>query len=142
MPRPRQDGVARRHVRRDGEVQVTRPGRRAVANDALDDRERLGTVRREADLAGTPAVVGTAGDGHVALGADGKGGGGRAAGRAQQGLVALAREIGAVGLEWCDHGVVCLAGRGVGVEFTLKGWRELDFHVRRRSTQKGKEEGC
>lgn len=142
VPRPRHDGLSRWRVGGDCEVEVRRAGRRAVALDTLDDGEGLGAVHGQADLARAAAVVRASGDGHVALGASGKRGGGRTGGGAQDGLVAFAREIRPVSLQWGDHVVIDVGRWGVGVVFALEWRRKLDFHVGRGGAQKGEQECC
>ncbi len=74
-------------------------------------------------------MVGAADDGVVVLLARAEGGHRRALGGTQERLVALAREVGAVGVERARHGVISLTRSRVGVELGLERGRERHLHV-------------
>ncbi len=106
----------------------------------MDDVEAVAAVDGDGSLAGAAAVRSAAGDGHFLARAGGPRGDGLALGSAEEGVVAFAGVVGAVGAEGGGQAVVdVLAGEGV-VFGAQAGWGG-EVHVCLSGWEEGEKEG-
>lgn len=95
----------------------------------MNNTKRAAPIDGDGRLAGPAAVGSAAGDGEVVGLAGGPGGDGLALRGVEQGQVALAGEVGAVGFQRGCHAVVGAAGAGVGVGLGFERRRVAHLHV-------------
>ena len=127
-PSPSKDGITTRSVSGELEVEAGLASKGAVSDVGVDDLPGGSLVKRERSLARSPAMVGSASDGHLVALSGSPLGNGLAGGSSKVLVVTLARVVGTGALERRGHAVVDVAA-SVLVELGAERRRVLHLHV-------------